>query len=91
VVKQAASVPAELSLLVMLICVSDLDVPEVFWHVSLNLPATHENLSGSQIADAFDNAVASEDTGLTQPNSTWHCTDMVCNVGSSAGHMVQVT
>ncbi len=41
VVKQAASVPAELSLLVILSCVSNLDVPEVFWNVRLNLPATH--------------------------------------------------
>ena len=91
VVKQAASVPAELSLLVILSCVSDLDVPEVFWNVRLNLPAVHCKLSGSHIADASDNAASSEDTGWTQQKSAWHCKDMSCNVDGSSGHMVQVT
>ncbi len=91
VVKQAASVPTEISLLVILICVSDLNVPEVFWNVCLDFPATRQKLSGSHIADASVNAVALEDTGLTQPNSTWHCIHVFCNEGSNAVHMVQVT
>lgn len=51
VVKQAASIPAEVSLPVVLTCVADLDLPEVFWNMCLNLPARYassDSLSGSR-------------------------------------------
>ena len=41
VVKQAASIPAEVSLPVVLTCVTDLDLPEVFWNMCLNLPSRY--------------------------------------------------
>lgn len=39
VVKQAASIPAEVTPLVIIAGVGHLDVPEVFWNVRLDLPS----------------------------------------------------